>query len=64
MDTNGEKRMMTSNRTMYILLEKGSEDAQLISEINRLISQAGVSSIKEVAERYPLLLAIKQGLAE
>jgi len=54
--------MQTGNKTTYILLERGTEDMELLAEINKIIAAAKISGIREFAEKYPRILDLKQGL--
>jgi len=56
--------MYTSSQTTYILLEKGVEDIQLYNELNKLIFELRIASVKELITRYPKLYELKQGLAK
>ena len=56
--------MQTNNQTTYIFLERGVEDKQLHNELNRLIRDLKIASVKEFVSRYPKLYELKQGLAK
>jgi hypothetical protein len=51
--------MKTGNRTTYILLERGTEDIQLLDELCKITDEIGT---RELAEEYPSILGLKQGL--
>ena len=54
--------MRTSTQTTYILLERGIEDKALWFELNKLISDLKVASLKEFVKKYPLLYELKHNL--
>ncbi len=54
--------MRTSAQTTYILLDRGTEDEALRVEINKVFGALGIKGIAEVAQRFPKLLELKQGL--
>jgi len=56
--------MNTNSKTTYILLDRGVEDKELLNDINRIFSDIGVSSIKDIAIRYPRLLELKHQLQD
>ncbi len=56
--------MQTGARTTYILLERDSEDMALLAEINKIIAATKIKGIREFANKYPVLLELKQGLEQ
>ena len=54
--------MKTGNKTTYILLERGSEDLELLSELHKITAATGIQGIRELAEKYPRILELRQGL--
>jgi hypothetical protein len=56
--------MNTNSKTTYILLDRGTEDKELLGDINRIFSDLGEPSIKNIAVRYPKLLEFKQYLQD
>ena len=56
--------MKTGNRTTYILLERGTEDMELLAELHKITAATGIQGVREFAEKYPRLLELKQGLID
>ncbi len=54
--------MKTGNKTTYIFLERGTEDMQLLAELHRITAATKISGLKEFADKYPLILELKQCL--
>ena len=51
--------MISNKSTTYILLERGTEDVQLLNELYSLLKAADVKSIKSLASSYPLIEKLK-----
>jgi len=56
--------MRTGNRTTYILLERGTEDMELLAELHKITAATKINGIREFAEKYPRILELKQGLED
>jgi len=54
--------MKTGNQTTYILLDRGTEDMELLAEINRIIVATGIQGSKEFVQKYPCIHELKLGL--
>ena len=54
--------MKTSSQTTYILLESGLEDRLLLAEINKIIADLKIKSIKIFIEHFPMLSELRYGL--
>ncbi len=54
--------MKTGNKTTYILLDRGTEDMELLCELHKITAATKIKGIKEFAEKYPRILELKQGL--
>ena len=56
--------MRTGTQTTFIFLERGSEDMQLLKELNKITAATGISSIKEFIKTYPMIHELKYGLQQ
>ena len=54
--------MKTGAQTTYILLDRGSEVLELLSELHKVTAATGISSVSEFIKEYPLIHDLKQGL--
>lgn len=56
--------MKTGRRTTYILLERGDEDRRLKQELDIVFSKLGIASSIEMVKKFPMLMALRQGLSD
>ena len=54
--------MKSKTQTTYILLESGVEDKALWVELNKIIAELKIKSIKTFIKRYPLINELKTNL--
>lgn len=54
--------MRTGKETTYILLERGTEDKELLTELHKITVATGIQGIKEFIKKYPRIWELKQGL--
>ena len=48
--------------TTYILLERGTEDMELLAELHRITAATGIIGVREFIKKYPRIHELKQGL--
>ena len=56
--------MRSKTQTTYILLERGTEDRDLWIELNKIIAESKIKSIKTFIIKYPLLNKLKDTLKQ
>lgn len=54
--------MRTNTNTTQIILDRGTEDVELLNDIKRIFSDSGETSVKNIARRYPKLLELQHEL--
>ena len=54
--------MRSKAQTTYILLERGIEDRALWVEINKIVAELKIGSIKTFIKKYPLINELKNNL--
>lgn len=54
--------MKTGTKTTYIFLERSVEDKALLCELNNIIEELGIKSIRKFIKKYPLLYELKHKL--
>ncbi len=57
--------MRTTHKTTYIFLERGSEDLELLLELNRIFYDLGggrMRGLDVAAKKYPKLFELREGL--
>lgn len=56
--------MKTGTQITSILLERGTEDMELLAELHKMSAKTGIGSIREFAKKYPRILDLKQRLQD
>ncbi len=56
--------MTSGSQLTHILLERGTEDMELLAELHRITAQTKIVSIKKFIKKYPLIHELKQKLME
>ena len=56
--------MKTGQRTTYILLERGTEDMELLAELHTITAATGIQGIKEFFKKYPKIHELKCALQD
>ena len=56
--------MKTGNRTTYILLDRGTEDMELLAELHKITAATGIQGSKEFISKYPRIQELKQALQD
>lgn len=56
--------MKTGSKTTYILLERGTEDMELLVELHKIIAATCIKGIREFIKKYPRIQELKQGLED